>query len=314
MRVDAHYGPEIASPPQRAVAELAQRQWGVVARRQLDALGLGGSVRSWRANGRLHEIHRGVYAVGHRVLSVNGHLMAAVLACGPGAVVSHRSAAALWGIRRTDRARIDITTARRAGRERRGIDAHLVRRLDPRDVTRHCGIPTTTVARTLIDLADVVLPRALKKAVHESEVLRLLDVTEVKQALGRANGRRNLSGLSDFLDDAYANDDRTESDLEEAFVELCEAAGISRPRGQVQLSAGGRSLRVDFLWPHHRLVVEVDGHASHGTRRGFEDDRRRDADLVAAGYRVMRFTWRQVAAGGEVVTRLRALLSDENCR
>src|SRR5438045_3893157 len=210
MRVDAHYGPEVASPPQRAVAELAQRQWGVVARRQLDALGFGGSVRRWVANGRLHVIHRGVYAVGHRVLSANGYLMAATLACGPGAVVSHRSAAALWGIRRTDRAPIDITTARRAGRERRGIHAHLVRRLDPRDVTQHHRIATTTVARTLVDLADVLPPRALKKAVHESEVLRLLDVTALKEAVRRANGRVGVCLLSDFLEDAYGSEQRTE--------------------------------------------------------------------------------------------------------
>jgi Protein of unknown function (DUF559) len=284
----------------------------VVARRQLGAMGWSPRAIDWRVTtGRLHVIHRGVYAVGHRVLSANGHRMAAALACGPGAVVSHRSAAALWEIWRTARARIDVTTTNQAGRGRSRIDIHRARHLDPADVTTHHAIPTTTVARTLVDLADVLHPRALKKAIHESEVLRLLDVTEVKEAIARANGKHRTRLLSDLLEHAYAKDELTESELEDAFLDLCERADVQTPESQVELSVGEQHFRVDFLWPARRLVVEVDGHATHGTRRGFEEDRRRDVGLVAAGYRVVRFTWRQIESErAEVVARLRAILGD----
>jgi hypothetical protein len=277
------------TPPDRALAELAAVQHGVVGREQLLALGFDrNAIRRRLQSGRLHRLYRGVYAVGHMVLSRNGAYLAAVLACGPQAVLSHRSAAALWGLRLSDAPRIDVTVPRTSGV--RTTHAMVVHRplLTPDPMT-HDGIPVTTPGRTLADLALALPRRQLEKAVEAAERLRLhVDVDD-----DHPGARR----LRDVLGSDIAF---TRSELEDAFLELCDRHGIPRPL----VNSIQEGIEVDFCWPEARLIVETDGHAHHGTRAAFERDRARDALLTALGWRVMRFTARQVRRGPSRVAAL----------
>jgi predicted transcriptional regulator of viral defense system len=282
----------------------------VVALSQIRALGLTASaVRERVAAGRLHRIHRGVYAVGHAALTREGHWLAAVLACGPGAVLSHQSAAALLDLRSTARRSIDVTAAGRAGRSRPGIDAHAAKTLAHADRTTVNGIPCTTVARTLLDLAEVVDRHSLARACERADALRLLDMRAVTAAVARATGRRGAARLRAILDDQDPSTLLTRSELERRFLDLCRLAGIARPAVNTRLQLHDAIIEVDFAWRDARLVVETAGHITHGTRRAFERDRDRDRRLVLAGWRVVRFTWRQVEhAEREILATLRALL------
>lgn len=288
------------------LAEIAEGQHGVVSHAQLAAIGIGrGAVKYRVAQGRLHRAHRGVYAVGHPRLTVEGKVWAAVLACGgPGlAVVSHRAAAAAWELRPWPTGAIDVTSFRRSD-PRPGIRVHHSRTLDPVadvDESPH-GFPVTTVARTLVDLADVLSPHAIERIVHRAEVLRLLDVSKLAPPAGRRS--HALQSALDTL--ALAEPQVTENDLEEAFLAIVSAAGLPRPRTQVWLCGS----RVDFFWPEHAVIVEVDGRGAHLRPSAFEGDRRRDGELQLAGYRVFRFTRRQVLREPRyVVERLRAILT-----
>lgn len=254
-------------------------------------------------SGRLHRLHPGVYAVGHAALSTEGRYLAAVCAGGPDAALSHRSAAACWGLLRVQpRAAVDVTTARRSRKPAPGVLLHRTRRLAGEEVTRRAGVPVTSVARTVLDLADCVTLHELERCVHEAAVLRILAPAELTAVLARANGRRRLATLRALLEEPPAP---TRSALEDRFLALCRDAGLPSPEAGVRLAG----MEVDFLWPSHRLVVEVDGFAFHGTRAAFERDRRRDAALARAGHRVARFSWRQVTASAEEVsTTVRALL------
>ena len=227
--------------------------------------------------------------------------MAAVLACGSHAALSHRSAAALWGLRPTMRAAIDVTVPRRAGFSRPGVDVHRARRLDPADVTRVRGVPCTTVARTLLDLAEVLDGQALGRACEQAEVLRILDRRAVDRVLARADGRHGAPALRTVL--AEVGCALTRSELEKRFLALCAAAGVPLPRVNAWLELDGGGLEVDFLWDVQRLIVETDGHRTHGTRRAFERDRRRDQRLTLAGWRVVRVTWRQLTLDPDDVAR-----------
>jgi very-short-patch-repair endonuclease/predicted transcriptional regulator of viral defense system len=294
-------------PRDRAIAALAGRQHGVVALPQLKALGITASaVRDRVASGRLHRVHRGVFAVGHPILKTEGRFMAAAFACGPGAVLSHRSAAALWDLRQTDRALIDVTAPTR--RSRRGIDVHGSRTLQPADVTTVNGIPCTTVARTLLDLAEVVDRRGLERAYERAEILRMLDTRAVQEVLDRAAGRRGAAMLQSILGDNSLGDAITRSELEERFLAICKSSRLPRPRVNAYIDLYGGGVEVDFLWRRERLIVETDGHASHGTRAAFERDRARDRRLTIAGWRVVRFTWRQVVRERDEVASTLALL------
>ena len=289
-----------------AVAELAERQHGVVAYRQLVALGLApGAVKHRAGVGRWHGIYRGVYAVGHRRLTPNGHRMAAVLACGPRSVL-HRDAAALWGLRPTARTRTDVTVPRPAARSRPGIDVHRVRALHPDDCTVHEGIPVTTVARTLFDLAEVVRPREVERCFDEAERLRLLDLPAVEAVCARGHGRRGLRVLRPLLEDRRPSLVDAWSPLEAIFLPFCRRHGVPLPAVNVALG----EFIVDALWSEQRLVAELDSWEFHGkTRAAFEGDRRRDATLLLAGHRVIRLTWRRLHREPErVAGELRALL------
>lgn len=298
-------------PNDRALARLAERQHGVVALSQLKGLGLSPSgVRTRVAAGRLHRVHRGVYAVGHSILKNEGRWLAAVLACGPGAALSHRAGAALLGLRPSARAVVDVTSPRRTGRKRAGIDVHAGDTLRAADVTSVSGIWCTTVSRTLLDLAEVLDRRALERACDQAEVLRLFDHRGLADVLARARGRRGATILATLLAEHRAGETVTRSQLEERFLDICTAAGLPRPTVNAHVWLDGSAIEVDFHWPAHRLAVETDGHASHGTRQAFERDRERDRHLVLAGWRVVRFTWRQVIeAPSEVAGTLRALLA-----
>jgi predicted transcriptional regulator of viral defense system len=293
---------------EQRIAALARRQHGVVTKAQLRELGLADRTIERRVSaGRLHRLHRGVFAVGHPLLAVEGHWMAAVLACGRGALLSHRSAAALWGLRPDNRGRIDVTSPTNAGRRRPGIDLHRARSLGRHDQSQQRGIPCTSVARTLLDLADALDRRQLERACNQAEVLQLLRVHELEAALARRGRRAAL--LGQVLE--ARTRDVTRSVLEERFLALCRAAGLPPPRCNVWIpQPASAAVEVDFLWPAQRLIVETDGRAFHATRQAFERDRRRDQRLMLAGYRVVRFTWAQLErdAGG-VAETVRGLLS-----
>ncbi|MDQ3675430.1 MAG: endonuclease domain-containing protein [Actinomycetota bacterium] len=297
---------------ERGVGRRAADQHNVIALRQLREVGLTAEAARKRvAIGRWRQVHAGVYAVSHAKLTREGHWMAAVLACGPGAVLSHRSAAALWGLRRDNRATSDVTSKRRRGRSRTGITAHQGHLL-AREVETIDGIPCTSLARTLLDLAEVVDRRGLERAIDRAEQLRLLDMHAVNDVLERANGRRGAPLLRSVLAEHYAASTLTASELEERFLLICLTAAVSAPQVNAWIALEHNTgYRADFLWRTQRLIVEVDGHATHGTRQAFERDRHRDQRLTLAGYRVVRFTWRQITEEPErVAETLRALLLD----
>jgi very-short-patch-repair endonuclease/predicted transcriptional regulator of viral defense system len=288
----------------RTIARLATKQHGVVARRQLDAIGLGrGAVAHRVSAGRLHRLHRGVYAVGHRVLTVDGRRMAAVLAAGPGAALSHASAAALWEIRPTSAARIDVSVPTAAGRGKRpGLRIHRAASLRDDELTHHRGIRVTTVARTLLDLASSLPRRALERALDEAEIRDLYDRRELQAVCTAHAGERGAAALRRAIDED-GDPTLTDSELEELMFALCAEHGLPRPESQAWVAG----LRVDFLFAQSRLVVETDGYRYHRSRRAFERDRERDAILARAGYRVLRFTHRQLTTRtAEVAATIRS--------
>jgi very-short-patch-repair endonuclease len=289
----------------QAIAALADRQHGVVARRQLTQWGVGPDAIDHRVEcHRLHPIHRGVYAVGHRNVTRAGARIAAVLAAGPGAVLSHRSAAALWGIRETSRREIEIT----APRERRRPGLTVRRAQLPRDeVTTHRGIPVTTAARTLLDLAALVDEHQLARAAERAEALRLASPTSLADLVARYPGRPGVPNVKRLIEDGITPT-TTRSELERRFLTLLDAERLPRPLVNEPVDD---TRHPDFRWTDHRLIVELDGFETHGTRAAFERDRARDRALMAAGWRVARITKRQLDdAPGELADELRALLAD----
>ena len=270
-----------------ALAELAGRQGGVIAVWQLLDLGFSRSViKHWVAAKRLHRIHQGVYTLGHAAIGLRGRLMGAVIACGRDAVLSWRSAKAWWAILPSDRGLIDVSDA---GRHRRkGIDAHQVR-LDPRDRTVHEGIPITTVARSLLDLAGAVPLRRLAKAVETAERLNLFDLVAIQDVLTRTPGHHGHKQLLSLLDD-HTPTPMTRSELEDAFWDLVNEENLPRPEGNANVGP----YEVDFLWEDQRVIVELDSWGFHGTRQAFERDRERDIELRLLGYTVIRVTERRL--------------------
>jgi very-short-patch-repair endonuclease len=231
-------------------------------------------------------------------------MWAAVLACGgpDAAALSHRSAAAVWDLLPSP-AKFDVTTLR-AAHSTPKLRVHRSTTLIPADITRHNGLPVTTVARTLIDLATTLTPHRLERVVHRAEHLRLLDTHSLNAQFARATGRRTKA-LHRALRTLETHDpDITRSKLEDRFLALIAKAGLPRP--EVNATVGG--LEVDFFWPDHRLIIETDGAGTHLTADAFEDDRRKDAKLTILGYRVVRFTWRQVTEHPRATIATLALL------
>ena len=283
----------------REVAELARRQHGVVSVAQLRALGFTrDAVRRAAESGRLHRVHRGVYAVGHKRIGARGRLWAAVLACGgpERAVLSHQSAASVWDLMPQPSV-IDVITLG-AARSLPGIRVHRAKIGERAEVE---GLPLTSPMRTLLDLATVLTEHRLERVCHRAEQLRLIDVAKMpERGRGVARLRRAIESVE------RTGPQITRSELEERFLSLVAEAGLPKPRTNARVLG----YEVDFLWPDHRLIVETDGVATHFTLAAFENDRARDAKLLSAGYRVIRFTWRQVVEEPRRVVRtLRELLS-----
>ena len=276
----------------------------MVARTQLVELDVSAAtIDSWVKERRLHLLHRSVYAFGHQALGPRGRVMAAVLACGARAVASHRTAAWLWDLLPDHRAVVDVTAPTRR-RGRLGIAVH-TSRIEEADRGTVDGIPVTSLSRTLLDVAEVIPPRQLARAVEEAERRRLLDLGAIEEAMARGAGRRGLGRLEAALA-TYRPPPFTRSELENKFMELVHEAGLPPPSQNVYLNG----FEVDACWADHKLVVELDGYEYHRTRAAFERDRERDARLRAEGWLVLRFSWRQVVSDPEsVVAALRATLT-----
>jgi very-short-patch-repair endonuclease len=274
----------------RPLAELIEAQHGVVTRRQLLEHGLGnGAIARRVGDRRLQRLHRGVFAVGHGVLVPAGHRLAAVLACGPGAVGSHGTAAAVHGLRPAS-ARHHVTVPRSGPHSRGGLVVHRVRRLPAEDVTEMDGIRVTTVARTALDMAEILSPHGLSKFLERMELERVFDLTELHATMARNPGRRGLKPLAKALRRLADTPGGDDGALQREFLRLCRRIGLPEPEQQVVIGA----YTVDFLWPDAGLVVETDGREYHATRAAFQRDRRRDIDLAALGLRVLRVDWWQV--------------------
>jgi len=292
----------------RQMAELAGRQFGLVALWQLSEL--DEELARKRAKvGKLHRVQRGVYAVGHPVLSRNGHLLAAVLAYGAGAVLSHRAAAVLHGLLDEVGSRIDVIAPNRRGRSPAGIAAHRDGTLAATDRTEVHGIPCTSVARTLLDLA-AAKDRSLRHAIAQAEVERKFDLEAIEELLSRSKGRRGVRRLRRAIAHHDPREQLTRRELEARFLALCRRSHLQLPEVNGHLIVDGVSLMPDFLWRDARLIVEADSRRVHGTVAAFEKDRRRDQRLTAAGWTVIRCTWRQVLDEPEaLVGTVRTLLS-----
>jgi hypothetical protein len=221
--------------------------------------------------------------------------MAAVLACGANAALSHRSAAGLWGLRADNRRKSDISLPSPSARARPAIEVHRSVTLTANDITSVDGIPCTTIARTLVDLGDVVPRRAVERAVEQADVLRLFDLNEVERAIACAGRRRGGGMLASVLEDLQGPT-LTASDLEEAFLALCRNAGLPPPEVNAWMTLpDGTPAKIDFLWRAERLAVETDGGPFHRTRQARERDAKRDQLLRVIAFEPVRFTGRQVA-------------------
>jgi very-short-patch-repair endonuclease len=275
------------------IADLAQAQHGIVARRQLFSLGLEKEAIEVRLRaGRLHRLHPGVYAVGHKVLSLEARWMAAVLFCGSGAVLSHRTAAVLWGLRGASSRAIEVTTGSKS-RSRSGIHRHYaVLPADEVTVERH--IPVTTVPRTLFDFAAVASMDEVEHALRESEYLRLHDRLSLWDLLARYPGRQGSRTIRECLARRAETPGHSRSWLEERFLPFLRQHRLPQPQLNSWVEVGERSFEVDCLWPAPRVVVELDGFAAHGTRVAFREDRARDRRLRVAGYGVTRIAPEQL--------------------
>jgi very-short-patch-repair endonuclease len=286
--VDRDIGGKRQIGEDEAVARLAEGQYGVVARSQLLALGLGADAIDHRLQRkRLHPLHRGVYAVGQRRLRREARWMAAVLAYGPGAVLSHRPGGAHWQLV-SDRGPCEVTVPQ-ARRSRPGIRVHQAR-LPADEITVHEGIPVTTVPRSLFDLAAVLAERQLERAINEAEVLHLWDELSLEHLLHRYPRHRGSRAVRTALHRRRQGSTATRSELEELFLALTDDAGMPRPEVNVLVEG----FEVDAVWRDVRLVVELDGRDTHGTSAAFERDRARDRALQVAGWRPVRITYRQM--------------------
>jgi very-short-patch-repair endonuclease len=286
--------------PDRRVAKLAARQWGVLSAEELRACGLSFNAIGVRVrNGRLHKLHRAVYAVGHTNLAMEGHFLAAVKATD--GVLSHFSAAALYGLVHWDDRYPEVSTT--TTRTHRGIRSHRTSKLEVRDIARLKGIPVTTPARTLIDLAATLDYRPLRRAVREAQ-RKLVTIPQILETADRLGPRRGSANLRKILATGHAP---TRSELEDAVLDLILKGGFQHPHVNRPLHLNGRRIVPDFRWRDQRLVIEADGAEWHEGRLAREDDAERQALLEAHGERVLRVTWTQaIAHRRQTLERIRA--------
>lgn len=271
----------------RGVFAAAVRQHGVVTSRQLAEAGLSAEAVAHRvALGWLVRVHRGVYVVGP-LRAPHTSAMAAVLACGDGALLSHRPAAILWALCPPGAIAPEVTVVGRDSRSRDGILVHRVHHLHRADARRREGIPVTSPARTLLDLAAIASGKELDRAIEEAQIRRLVTEHSLNEQFERHPRHRGTRALRQAI---RPEPSFTRSEAERRLLELIRAARLPAPKVNIRVAGH----EVDVLWPDAKLVVEVDGYEFHSTRAAFERDRRRDGELQAAGYRVLRVTWRQL--------------------
>lgn len=272
------------------IEHVANHQRGRVARRQLLAAGVPSGTIDWEINRRrMIPVTRGVYAVGHTAEVELAAETVALLAARDGAVLSHWTAARLWGMIRPDPGDEPIDVLVRGGRSAStaGVRTHRTRTLNRADVRIHRGLPLTSPARTLLDIAPLVTPRRLELMIDRACVDGL--VTQSQLAARVAAGHPGGGRVNEVLGSHNAPM-LTRSEAEERVLKLIREAGLPMPK----MNARVHGYEVDFYWPAHRFVLEVDGYRFHSTRRAFEHDRRKDSALRAAGVQTMRTTWRQV--------------------
>jgi very-short-patch-repair endonuclease len=285
------------SGPDRRIAWVASGQHGLVTHAQLEALGIGPNAIEWRVRqGRLHRVHRGVYLVGHTAASPFAPEMAGALACGPDAAVSHHSAGGLWHLLRERPQRVEMTMPGTWKRRHPGLRTHCSMTLMPVDRRRIHGIPLTSPARTILDLAASLDPPVLEGVVAEAERRHLTHPSDLVEQLDRNPRRRGSAALRSVLG-LEGGPAFTRSDAEARLLALVRETGLPVPVSNA-IVAG---CEVDLFWREARLIVEFDSFAFHGDRRAFEQDRLRDAELQAAGFRVIRVTWRQLVDQPEAV-------------
>lgn len=245
------------------MAPVATRQGGPVSLQQLADAGISGDAAAKRARcGSLHRVHRGVYTVGHRSITRAGALRAAVLACGEGAVVSHGTAAAFWGLQDKWPALIDVTVPNQRGRKIDGVRCRRCRYPGPEEVMVADGVACTTPVRTLVDMAGLLGTPSLRRLVERAAVVKKLDLAALDAAMHEARGRRGVKALARIADEWRTEDGAVpdvRSDFEALVLPRLLVRGLPRPRCNERLDLGGERLMVDFLWPAHRLVVETDG-------------------------------------------------------
>jgi very-short-patch-repair endonuclease len=275
-----------------ALAALAAEQHGVVDLLDLRAVCITRSgVRRRLEAGRLHRVHRGVYAVGHPELSVDGRRYAAVRACGRRAVASHGMGAAIWGLRQAGGLEVTVLGERRGPKT---IEVHESRVLGPLHVDVIRAIPVTSLARTIVDLADVLPFDRLERILDHAGRHDAFDLRLLQAVLAELNGRRGAGQLLRLLG-GPASPGQTRSELENHFLALCRAARLPLPRLNVHLDIGlDRLVEVDALFAEQHVIVELDGGATHDTTSAFHADRRRDTAAAAAGFQTLRYTWDRV--------------------
>ncbi len=274
------------------VGRLAERQWGVVARWQLLESGIGGTTISrWATAGRLHRVHPGVYAVGHKALSTEAMLLAAILYAGPGAALSHAIAAHWWELLSSLPYTVDVTSPR----QRRSLPGVRVHRATSVERVIHRGLPVTPVARTLLDFASVAPLGQVRKAVAKADFKRRIELEAIDAVtgVGRAGSARLKRALALHRPE-YA---RTLSPAEDLLLDLCRRHRLPFPEVNVAIGP----YKVDALWREERLVVEVDGGDGHGTVAQMRSDRERDLWLRDAGFAVNRYSGVQVTESRRAV-------------
>jgi hypothetical protein len=297
----------------------ARAQHGVITSVQLVEAGMSPStIATYRRVGRLHRIHQGVYAlVPRELLRPLAHDIAAVLACGPGAALSHQSAASLMNLMQSHRTVVDVIVASRAGRRREGIQIHRSSTLRPEDVKPVHGIPCTTPSRTILDLAGVLQRRRLERLLDQAEAEELFDLAGLMDQLTHNAGyARAAVALRRVLDEHRVGSTATDTELEELFLALSREIGLPDPEIQswLDLGDGEQMIRPDFLWRAQRVIVETDGE-HHRNRRRFEEDRRRDQRARAAGFETVRVTKRQLRTEpGRLGRTVRTILADRSGR
>jgi very-short-patch-repair endonuclease len=273
-----------------AASRVARSQLGLITFQQLEAAGLSRTVIARLAReGVLWRVYRGVYLFGHGNLLPGARELAAVLACGQETFVSHRSAAALLGLASAQDGAVEVTVLRRSCRSRTGLPVHNVERLDVPDHGSIRGIPVTSPARTIVDFASQASPYELERAIAEAYALELVTEAEIYAAIERAPNRPGVGAVRAQLR-RDGGPQWTQSEGERRMLKLIRAAGLPPPHTQARVAGWP----ADFLWAEQRLIVEVDGYPFHSGRRAFERDRRRDQAHIAAGYIVIRVTWRQL--------------------